>query len=150
MYYHSTLGRSFCHATDVEHLKQRSWMEDSNVVWLFPYQNPEILTCIYASMHIHMHTCMRACVIYIYKHTCMHTYIHTYMHTYIHAYIHTCLLLLISMLWHKQAIFELKGDKLSSSAECGIRAQRVTGIESPADWMPADKLTELSRIKLKI
>ena len=32
-----------------------------------------------------------------------------------------CLLLLISMLWHRQAIFESKGDKLSSSAESRIR-----------------------------
>ena len=31
------------------------------------------------------------------------------------------LLLLISMLWHRQAIFESKGDKLSSSAEGRIR-----------------------------
>ena len=37
--------------------------------------------------------------------------------------IHTCLLLLISMLWHRQAIFKSKGDKLSSSAECRIRTQ---------------------------
>ena len=35
----------------------------------------------------------------------------------------TYLLLLISMLWHRQAIFESKGDKLSSSAECRIRTQ---------------------------
>ena len=62
---------------------------------------------------------------------------------------YTCLLLLISMLWHRQAIFESKGDKLSSSAECRIRTQRVSGTKSPADWMPADKPTELSRIKLK-
>ena len=59
----------------------------------------------------------------------------------------TYLLLLISMLWHRQAIFESKGDKLSSSAECRIRTQRVSGTESPADWMPADKPTELSSIK---
>ena len=44
---------------------------------------------------------------------------------------------------------ESKGDKLFSSTECRIRTQRVSGIESPADWMPADKPTELSRIKLK-
>ena len=31
--------------------------------------------------------------------------------------------LLISMLWHRQAIFESKGDQLSSSAECRIRTQ---------------------------
>ena len=32
----------------------------------------------------------------------------------------TCLLLLISMLWHRQAIFKSKGDKLCSSAESRI------------------------------
>ena len=36
---------------------------------------------------------------------------------------YTCLLLLTSMLWHRQAIFESKGDKLSSSAEGRIRTQ---------------------------
>ena len=36
---------------------------------------------------------------------------------------YTCLLLLISILWHRQAIFESKGDKLSPSAECRIRTQ---------------------------
>ena len=50
-------------------------------------------------------------------------YMHTYIHAYIHTCIHTCLLLLISMLWHRQAIFESKGDKLSSSAEGRIRTQ---------------------------
>ena len=62
---------------------------------------------------------------------------------------YTYLLLLISMLWHRQAIFESKGDKISSCAESRIRTQRVSETYSPADWMPADKLTELSRIKLK-
>ena len=36
---------------------------------------------------------------------------------------YTCLLLLISMLWHRQTIFESKGDRLSSSAEGRIRTQ---------------------------
>ena len=36
---------------------------------------------------------------------------------------YTCLLLLISMLWHRQAIFESNGDNLSSSAEGRIRTQ---------------------------
>ena len=62
---------------------------------------------------------------------------------------YTYLLLLISILWHRQAIFESKGDKLSSSAECRIRTQGVSETQSSADWMPADKPTELSRIKLK-
>ena len=62
---------------------------------------------------------------------------------------YTCVLLLISMLWHGQAIFESKGDKLSSSVKCSVR-NRVSATESLADWMSADKPTELSRIKLKL
>ena len=42
------------------------------------------------------------------------------------------MLLLIPMLWHMQAIFEPKGDKLSFPDECKIRTQRVSGTESPA------------------
>ena len=51
------------------------------------------------------------------------------------------------MLWHTQAISESKGDKFSSSAESRIRTQRVSNSYSPADWMPAEKPTELSRIE---
>ena len=51
---------------------------------------------------------------------------------------YTYLLLLISILWHRQAIFKSKGDKLSSSAEGRIRTQRVSGTYSPVDWMPAE------------
>ena len=57
--------------------------------------------------------------------------------------------MLISMLWHRQAIFESREDKLSSSAESKIWTQRVWETYLPADWMSADKPTELSRIKLK-
>ena len=42
-----------------------------------------------------------------------------------------CLLLLTSMLWHRQPIFKLKGDRLSSSIECRIWT-RVFGTKSPA------------------
>ena len=38
---------------------------------------------------------------------------------------YTCFLLLILMLWHRQAILESKGDKLSYSAECRIRTWEV-------------------------
>ena len=48
----------------------------------------------------------------------------------------TCLLLLISMSWHRQAISESKVDKLSSSAESRILTQRFSETESPGDWMP--------------
>ena len=54
----------------------------------------------------------------------------------------------MSMLWHRQAIFEQKGDKLSSSADSRIRSM-VSRTISPADWKPADKPTELSMTKLK-
>ena len=61
---------------------------------------------------------------------------------------YTSLLLLISMLWHRQAIFKSKGDKMSSSAESRIRTHQGLRHQFPADWMPTDKPTELSRIKL--
>ena len=60
----------------------------------------------------------------------------------------TCLLLLILMIWHRQAIFESKGDKLPTSAECRIWSWKVWDTKSPADWIPTHKPTELSRIKL--
>ena len=56
-----------------------------------------------------MHACIDAC-------TCMDT------HTHSRTYIHICLLL-IPMVWNRQANFESKGDKLFSSAECRIRTQ---------------------------
>ena len=52
------------------------------------------------------------------------------------------------MLWPRQAIFYSKGDKLYSSVECRILTQG-SGTVSPAERMPADKPTGLSRIKLK-
>ena len=63
---------------------------------------------------------------------------------------YTCFLLLIFMLWHRQTIIESKADELSSSVQCcSMIGTRVFGTEFPADWMAADKPTELSRIKLK-
>ena len=62
-----------------------------------------------------------------------------------------CLLLLISMLWHRQAIFESKGDESSSSAECRIRTQ---GLRHPfairlnacwqTDWAIEDQAKNLN------
>ena len=67
------------------------------------------------------------------------------------AYIHTCLLLLISMLWHRQAIFESKGDKLSSSAECRIRTQGLRHLFASrlnacwqTDWAIEDQAKNLN------
>ena len=90
-------------------------------------------------MHALIYTCMHACIC-VYIHACIYTNeytcinMHASKHTTMHAYIHTCFLL-ISMLWHRQPIFELKGDKLSSSPECRIRT-RVFRTQSPAEWMP--------------
>ena len=54
---------------------------------------------------------------------------------------YTYLLLLISMLWHRQAIFKSKGDKLSSTAECriwtrGLRHQIASRLNArwQTDW----------------
>ena len=60
---------------------------------------------------------------------------------------HTYLLLLISMLWHRQAIFESKGDKLYSSAECriqthqGLRHQIASRLNArwQTDWAIEDQ-----------
>ena len=111
--------------------ESQGWKFPVGACWWVPY------LCIVELPVLHF-------FIYIYIYTYTHTHIYTYIHTYIHTY-----LLLISMLWHRQAIFESKGDKLSSSAECKIRTQRVSETQSSTDWMPADKPTELSRIKQK-
>ena len=42
-----------------------------------------------------------------------------------HAYIHTYMFVVVNFdVWHRQAIFESKGDKLSSSAESRIRTHQ--------------------------
>ena len=51
---------------------------------------------------------------------------------------YTCLLLLISMFWHRQAIFKSKGDKLCSSAECRIWTHWQT------DWAIEDQAKNLN------
>ena len=61
---------------------------------------------------------------------------------------YSCMLLLISMLWHRQATFESKGDKLSYCAGLRIRTWKSQDIYSLADWMTTHKPTELSRNKL--
>ena len=65
---------------------------------------------------------------------------------------YTYLLLLISMLWHKQTIFESKGDKLSSSAECripthqGLRHQIASRLNTrwQTDWAIEDQAKNLN------
>ena len=69
----------------------------------------------------------------------------------IHTYIHTYLLLLISMLWHRQAIFKSKGDKLCSSAEGriwtrGPRHQIASRLNArwQTDWAIEDQAKNLN------
>ena len=64
---------------------------------------------------------------------------------------YTYLLLLISMLWHRQAMFESKGDKLSSSAECRIRTQGLRHLFASrlnacwqTDWAIEDQAKNLN------
>ena len=78
-------------------------------------------------------------------------YIHTYIHTYIiHTYIHTYIFVVVNF------------DALAQASDFRIERRQVVFLcweqdsnpgvsetQSPADWMPADKPTELSRIKLK-
>ena len=66
------------------------------------------------------------------------------------TYIHTYLLLLISMLWHRQAIFKSKGDKLCSSAEGriwtrGPRHQIASRLNArwQTDWAIEDQAKKL-------
>ena len=61
---------------------------------------------------------------------------------------YTCLLLLISMLWHRQAIFKSKETSCVPLLNAGFEPG-APDTNSPADWMLADKPTKLSRIKLK-
>ena len=79
------------------------------------------------------------------------TWPHCQLHTCINTYIHACLLLLISMLWHRQAIFKSKGDKLCSFAECriwtrGLRHQIASRLNAhwQTDWAIEDQAKHLN------
>ena len=64
---------------------------------------------------------------------------------------YTWFLLLISMLWHRPAIFKSKGDKLFSSAECKIRSQGLRHLFASrlnacwqTDWAIEDQAKNLN------
>ena len=64
---------------------------------------------------------------------------------------YTCLLLLISMLWHRQAIFKTKGDNMYSAAECriwtrGLRHQIASRLNArwQTDWAIEDQAKNLN------
>ena len=71
--------------------------------------------------------------------------------TWHNPYTYTYLLLLISMLWHRQAIYKSKGDKLCSSAECriwtrGPRHQIASRLNArwQTDWAIEDQAKNLN------
>ena len=68
--------------------------------------------------------------------TRIRTRIHIHVYTYIQIYVRFFLLIL--MLWHRQAIFDSKGDELFSSAECRIRSWEVACTLN-ADWAIDDQ-----------
>ena len=122
------------------------WTKGYDRCHIFSTMKMKVWDWLITYIHTYMHACMHAWI-----HTCIHTYIHRYIHSYIHTYIHTCLLLLISMLWHRQAIFDSKGDKLSSFAECrirthqGLRHQITSRLNArwQTDWAVEDQAKKL-------
>ena len=85
---------------------------------------------------------------------CVSIYISMCVSIYIYIYIYIYyVMLLISMLRHRQAIFESKGDKLPSSAECRVRTQGVwnripsrLNARWQSDWAFADQAENLNSI----
>ena len=75
------------------------------------------------------------------------------MHMVLFSFVLLYLLLLMSMLWHRQTIFESKGDTLSSSAECrirthGLRHQIASSLNArwQTDWAIEDQAKNLELI----
>ena len=84
------------------------------------------------------HGCIRVCCL---------------MHYDINSIFFLCLLLLISMLWHRQAIFESKGDRLSSCTESrfrtlSLRHQFASRLNAcwQTDWAVEDQTKNLNSI----
>ena len=119
------------------------WMQDSNPDGLWNPISSRMNACWQTDWAIEdqAKTWTRQPVPMISKHSAHLTPLPFGIRTWLWRYTY---LLLISMLWLRQAIFGSKGDKLPSSAECRIRTQRVSETQSPADWMLADKPTEIS------
>ena len=102
------------------------WMQDSNPEGLWNPIFSRLNACWQTDWAIEdqAKTWTRQPVPMISKHSARLTPLPFGIRTWLWRY--TYLLLLISMLWHRQAIFESKGDKLSSSAESRIRTQGVS------------------------
>ena len=79
---------------------------------------------IYVYVYLHL-----SIYIYIYINTHIHIHTQTHTHTHIYIYTHICFLLLISMLWHRQAIFESKGDQVVFL--CWMQDSNPSGSQTP-------------------
>ena len=126
------------------------WMQDSNPRSQTPIrqQTECLLTNRLSYRGSSYKTWTRQPVPMINKHSAHSTSLPVGFRTWLWRY--TCLLLLISMLWHRQAIFESKGDKLSSSAECRIRTQGLRHLFASrlnacwqTDWAIEDQAIKL-------
>ena len=126
------------------------WMQDSNPRSQTPIrQRTEcLLTNRLNYRGSSLKTWTRQPVPMISKHSAHSTSLRVGFRTWLWRY--TYLLLLISMLWHRQAIFESKGDKLSSSAECRIRTQGLRHLFASrlnacwqTDWAIEDQALKL-------
>ena len=141
----------------------------------FSQLDPTAVWHSHLALAMYIHTYIHAGM-----HACMHTYIHTYIHAHMFVVVnfdalpvpmisehsahltplsvdfytwlwrYTCLLSLISMLCHRQAIFKSKGDKLCSSAECriwtrGPRHQIASRLNArwQTDWAIEDQAKKL-------
>ena len=99
------------------------WMQDSNPRSQTPIRQQTVclLTNRLSYRGSSYKTWTRQPVHMISKHSAHSTSLPVGFRTWLWWY--TCLLLLISMFWHRLAIFESEGDQLSSAAECRIRTQ---------------------------
>ena len=137
-------------------------MQDLNA-----FMQAYICAYIHSYIHTYIHT-----YLHIYMHACMHACIHTYIRTCIHTYIHICWFNFDALAQEyaykptKEPInyrgpggdrtHDLQTEATPQAASCPARSLHATEImskiqftKSPADWMSADKPTELSRTKLK-
>ena len=115
-------------------------VEIPSILW--KVQRSSILFCCGHSIQFNSDMCISNIVManvktYAYRHVHIHT--RTCEHIYAYEHIYVCC-------WFRCSgtSKRFSNRKEYSSAECRIR---ISDTKSPADWMPADKLTELWRIK---
>ena len=104
------------------------WFDNWKVGAYNSQRNPYIILnqagIEFATSTLRQHYCQLTAVQHVWfwcsgiEYTCIHPSIHPS----IHPHVHTCLFLIL-VLWHKQAIFESKGNKLPSCNKTRIRTE---------------------------